>query len=89
MCDTSSQDLIWHDAQETLRLYPPVGIGQIRVSRRHDMTLAGKLHLPRGTMLWVPHHAIQNTSFNWDYPDQFVPGALGAAAEMTARQQWA
>ncbi|KAK9801866.1 hypothetical protein WJX73_003752 [Symbiochloris irregularis] len=59
--------------KEALRLYPPVGIGQIRVSRRHDITLAGKLHLPRGTLLWVPHHAIQNTSFNWDQPDKFLP----------------
>ena len=57
-------------------MYPPVGIGQVRAARRHDITLAGKLHLPRGTLLWVPHHAIHNVSFNWPEPQRFLPGAL-------------
>ena len=54
-------------------MYPPVGIGQIRVSHE-DITLAGQLTLPAGTAIWVPHHALQNTSFNWDSPSLFLPG---------------
>jgi hypothetical protein len=38
-------------------MYPPVGLGQIRVSHKHDLALAGgRLRVPRGTALWVPHH---------------------------------
>lgn len=55
-------------------MYPPVGIGQVRHARKHDITLAGKLHLPRGTMLMVPHQAMHNVSFNWDKPSEFIPG---------------
>ena len=57
-------------------MYPPVGIGQVRVSASHDITLADRLHLPAGTCIWVPHHAIQNVSFNWDDHDKFKPGVL-------------
>ncbi len=57
-------------------MYPPVGIGQIRVSHSHDITLAGRLHIPAGTQIWVPHHAIQNVSFNWDDADKFKPGMM-------------
>ena len=63
--------------QETLRMYPPVGIGQVRISNSHDITLADRLHIPAGTCIWVPHHAIQNASFNWDDPEKFMPGVLG------------
>ncbi|CAK0787662.1 hypothetical protein CVIRNUC_010884 [Coccomyxa viridis] len=59
--------------KETLRMYPPVGIGQVRVSASHDITLADRLHLPAGTCIWVPHHAIQNVSFNWADHDKFKP----------------
>ena len=39
-------------------MYPPVGVGQIRTSHRHDLQLAGgRIRVPRGTMLWVPHHS--------------------------------
>ena len=72
--------------QETLRMYPPVGIGQVRISNSHDITLADRLHIPAGTCIWVPHHAIQNASFNWDDPEKFMPGvrrALILHARMT------
>ncbi|CAL5224557.1 g7259 [Coccomyxa viridis] len=59
--------------KETLRMYPPVGIGQVRISNSHDITLADRLHIPAGTCIWVPHHAIQNASFNWDDPTKFMP----------------
>ncbi len=60
--------------QEGLRMYPPVAIGQLRVSYSHDITLGGQLSVPAGTVLWVPHHSIQNVSFNWDEPQKFQPG---------------
>lgn len=59
--------------QETLRIYPPVGIGQVREATC-DVTLAGRLHLPKGTIVWVPHYGIQNAKHNWDRPDDFLPG---------------
>lgn len=56
-------------------MYPPVGIGQIRVSHSHDLVLCGgKLAIPRGTLLWVPHHAMHNAAANWDFPAKFCPG---------------
>ena len=39
--------------QEVLRMYPPVGIGQVRIAEKHDIVLGGKLHLPAGTIMWV------------------------------------
>ncbi|EIE21561.1 cytochrome P450 [Coccomyxa subellipsoidea C-169] len=60
--------------KEVLRMYPPVGIGQIRVSHSHDLVLCGgALTIPRGTLLWMPHHAMHNTSANWDQPHSFLP----------------
>ena len=56
-------------------MYPPVAIGQMRVSYSHDIVLGGQLSVPAGTVLWVPHHAMQNVSFNWDEPEKFLPGA--------------
>ena len=60
--------------QEGLRMYPPVAIGQLRVSYSHDITLGGQLSVPAGTVLWVPHHSIQNVSFYCDEPQYFQPG---------------
>lgn len=77
-CRVLGSDLKCWLAQEALRMYPPVSVGQVRVSNTHDITLAGRLHIPAGTAIWVPHHAIQNVSFNWDAADKFVPGAQPA-----------
>jgi hypothetical protein len=56
-------------------MVPPVGAGQIRVALKDDMVLCNSfLKLPRGTMVWVPHHAIQNCEHNWDEPTKFMPG---------------
>lgn len=55
-------------------MYPPVGGGQMRISQSHDITLANRLIIPAGTAIWVPHHAIHNVSFNWDEPNEFIPG---------------
>jgi cytochrome P450 len=58
---------------EALRMYPPVGAGQVRISDR-DLSLAnGRLFVPAGTMLWVPHHSLQNATHNWEEPEKFVP----------------
>lgn len=59
--------------QEVLRMYPPVGIGQTREALE-DVTLAGKLRIPKGTLVWVPHFAIHNAEFLWDEPRKFIPG---------------
>ena len=60
--------------KEVLRMYPPVGVGQVRVSHTHDLRLAaGRLVVPRGTLIWVPHHAMHNARHNWDEPDSFRP----------------
>ena len=60
--------------KEVLRVYPPVGIGQLRMCHTHDLKLAGgRLFIPRGTLVWVPHHAMQNAQHNWDEPDAFKP----------------
>lgn len=42
--------------QETLRMYPPVGIGQGRVCQNHDTIVGWHLHLPAGTCIAMPHH---------------------------------
>ena len=48
----------------------------MRISYEVDVTLGGgKLVIPRGTMVWVPHHAMHNSIHNWDRPDEFLPGA--------------
>ncbi len=57
-------------------MYPPVGGGQMTMSQSRDITLANRLVIPAGTAIWVPHHAIQNVSFNWDQPNTFMPGDL-------------
>ena len=57
-------------------MYPPVGLGQVRVNAKRDLTLAGgRLCIPAGTALWVPHHAMHNAKHNWDHPEEFLPGA--------------
>lgn len=54
-------------------MYPPVGAGQVRVSDR-DLSLAdGRLFVPAGTMLWVPHHSLQNAAHSWEEPERFAP----------------
>ena len=60
--------------KEVLRMYPPVGIGQLRMCHTHDLRLAGgRLFIPRGTLVWVPHHAMHNARHNWEEPDAFRP----------------
>ena len=62
-------------------MYPPVGLGQVRVNAKRDLTLAGgRLSIPAGTALWVPHHAMHNAKHNWDRPEEFLPGARLALA---------
>jgi len=71
--------------KEVLRLFPPVAAGQVRVSQQ-DLSLAGgRLFVPRGTMLWVPHHSLQNAVHNWERPESFEPERwLSPGAEFAA-----
>lgn len=59
--------------QEVLRMYPPVGIGQLREALT-DVIIADRLKIPKGCLVWVPHLALQNAPHNWSNPDTFDPG---------------
>lgn len=60
--------------QESMRLFPVVGSGTTRRNLERDMWVGGgKLFVPRGVLLWIPMHAVQNVAANWDQPDQFQP----------------
>ena len=82
--------------KEVLRLYPPVGIGQMRICHTHDLSLAGgRLFVPRGTIVWVPHHAMHNAAHNWDEPEAFKPerwlvagGGVEFADRLTMPKEW-
>ncbi|DBA86903.1 hypothetical protein WJX79_003539 [Trebouxia sp. C0005] len=60
--------------KESMRLFPVVGSGTTRRNLEKDMWLGGgKLFVPKGVLLWIPMHAVQNVSANWDEPDKFQP----------------
>ena len=73
---TAAGSLSARPVQEVLRIYPPVGIGQLRCNYKSDIVLGGQLHIPRGTILWVPHHALHTAKHNWEDPDAFMPGRV-------------
>ena len=54
-------------------MFPPVAIGQARLVSA-DLRLAGGFCLPAGAAALVPHHAMHSASFNWDKPNDFLPG---------------
>ena len=54
-------------------MYPPVGIGQLRQAQQ-DVSLAGKLSIPKGTVVWIPHYGMHNARHNWEAPEKFDPG---------------
>lgn len=57
-----------------MRLFPVVGSGTTRRNLDRDMWVGGgKLFVPKGVLLWIPMHAVQNIAANWDQPDQFQP----------------
>lgn len=63
-------------------MYPPVGVGQTRVCANRDTMVGGRLLLPAGTIVTVPHHTLHNVSFNWDAPDKFLPGEPPSASRL-------
>ena len=56
-------------------MFPPVAIGQARLVSA-DLKLPGGFCLPAGAAALVPHHAMHSASFNWDKPNEFLPGSL-------------
>lgn len=70
---TAVPKLGWGLMQETLRMFPPVAIGQARIVSA-DLSVGSSLHLPTGTCAIVPHHAMHSSSLNWDKPNEFLPG---------------
>lgn len=55
-------------------MFPVVGSGTTRRSMEQDMTIGGgKLFVPKGVLVWIPMHAVQNVAANWDQPDKFMP----------------
>ena len=56
-------------------MYPPVALGQLRVSSS-DFALGAQLVVPAGAIMWIPHHSMQNVSYNWDQPEKFLPGEM-------------
>ncbi|CAK0744791.1 hypothetical protein CVIRNUC_001574 [Coccomyxa viridis] len=77
--------------KETLRMFPPVAIGQARLVSA-DLKLAGGFCLPAGAAALVPHHAMHSTSFNWDKPNEFLPERWlvpGAEYAVSKKQQMA
>ncbi len=56
-------------------MYPPAGVGVVRINRERDVLLNNQVLVPRGVGVWLPTHALHNVSDNWDHPDAFLPGA--------------
>ncbi|KAK9820314.1 hypothetical protein WJX72_008814 [[Myrmecia] bisecta] len=59
--------------KEGLRMFPAVGTGTTRLNPKRDVLLGGKVLVPRGTIIWMPTHALQHTPANWEQPDEFLP----------------
>lgn len=55
-------------------MFPVVGSGTTRRNLEQDMYIGGgKLFVPKGVLVWIPMHAVQNLSANWDQADKFMP----------------
>lgn len=55
-------------------MFPVVGTGTTRRNLEQDMYIgSGKLFVPKGVLVWIPMHAVQNVAANWDEPDKFMP----------------
>ena len=76
-------DMLAMCMQEVLRMYPPVGIGQLRQAQQ-DVSLAGKLSIPKGTVVWIPHYGMHNARHNWEAPEKFDPGLHQTPAWQTS-----
>ena len=60
--------------QESMRLFPVVGSGTTRRNLDKDMWIGGgQLFVPKGVLVWIPMHAVQNVAANWEEPDKFQP----------------
>ena len=55
-------------------MFPVVGTGTTRTNPKQDVVLGnGKLHVPRGSIVWIGQHALMNCQANWSNPDKFIP----------------
>ena len=55
-------------------MFPVVGSGTTRRNLEQDMYIGGgKLFVPKGVLVWIPMHAVQNVAANWDEPHNFMP----------------
>ena len=55
-------------------LVQAVAFGTSRCSPTKDVHLDnGRLRVPKGTIVWVLTHSLQNSSFVWEQPERFDP----------------
>jgi cytochrome P450 len=57
---------------EGLRMYPPANSNHPRVVSHVDAFICGR-HVPRGTLVGIPHYGCFRSPFNFADPEEFVP----------------
>ncbi|KAH8651351.1 putative cytochrome P450 [Xylariales sp. PMI_506] len=65
---------------ETLRFYPPLSSGMVRVVPPGGAEIAGHF-VPEGTMVEVQHWSVNHSKENWEEPWSFKPERFMAGAE--------
>ena len=76
-----TQDAMLCILQESLRLYPPVGAGQVRLVNQ-AMQLSSGVSVPSGSLIWIPHHGMHTSGRNWENGKDFIPGVASGDAEL-------
>lgn len=79
-CDLVSS-LPYFDAvsNESLRLYPPSTFTERKVSKdcvlryKEPDGMVKNIHLPRGTLIFIPIYAIHHSEEYWKDPEEFIP----------------
>jgi cytochrome P450/NADPH-cytochrome P450 reductase len=56
---------------ETLRLYPSVGLMQVRYSQKN--TMLGEHFVPEGSFMFISHYIVHRNAKFWKDPDDFNP----------------
>jgi NADPH-ferrihemoprotein reductase len=60
---------------ETLRLYPGVGLMQVRSAGKN--TQFGSHYVPQGSLIFLCQYIIQRNATYWPNPDEFIPSREG------------